>query len=63
MRADQHAVVDEINDAARLRALLAECERAIAIIRETIPMTLRSEEVWQSLHQRVRATLDMPLQR
>ena len=41
-------------------ALLTECERAIGMARQTVPMSVRSEEVWESLHKRVRLALGLP---
>jgi hypothetical protein len=41
-------------------ALLTECEKAIQMVRATVPMTDRSEARWESLHGRVRDALGMP---
>lgn len=41
-------------------ALLTECERGIAMMRAVVPMTHRTEEVWESLHKRIRIALGMP---
>jgi hypothetical protein len=41
-------------------ALLTECEKAIQMVRSTVPMTGKSEDTWESLHRRIRDALGMP---